>query len=551
MDAGVKSSALAGEVQERMLEEQLAEGLKPQKTDGLYAKYVLFVLFLVCVLNFLDRQILTVLAEDIKADLGLTDAKMGFLAGAAFAVFYATFGITLGRLADVWSRKKLISIGLGFWSLMTVLSGLTRSFVPLAACRFGVGAGEASAIPSGYSLLYDYFSPKVRTTVLALYASGVIVGGGLGIFLGGQILEAWKTAWPDSSLAPFGLAGWQAAFMTVGLPGLLIAFWVATLREPMRGLSDGIASKPHGNPFGEAATVMMSVLPVTNIIVMVREKAPKDIIVYNLILALLIVVGGYALSVATGDVMQWAALSFGIYAAVSWAQCLSVRDPVVFGMIFRCKSMLYLIIGAALFVFSAATSFWIIPFFQRYHGVSAAEVGNVLGIGHIVLGCTGIILGGVLADKLRHFTPKGKIYVCLVAYAISMCSGISVLLVDDLHIAYGAELFAYFVGPMTIGPMVSTVNDLVLPRGRATSSSAFTMVQTLFGFALAPYVVGFISDSLAATGVDEGVALQQGILWPKLIIGLLGLLFMMLVMRHLEADEAGLKERARALGEEI
>ena len=128
---------------------------EPAQQGGRYANYVLAVLMIVYVFNFIDRQILSILAEEIKADLGITDADIGFLYGTAFAVFYAVFGIPLGRLADVWVRKNLISVGLAFWSLMTALSGTARNFASLATFRFGVGIGEASATPAAFSMLSD------------------------------------------------------------------------------------------------------------------------------------------------------------------------------------------------------------------------------------------------------------------------------------------------------------------------------------------------------------------------------------------------------------
>lgn len=109
---------------------------------------------------------------------------------------------------------------------MTVLLGAARSFVPLSLCRFGVAAGEASATPAAFSLLYDYFPPKMRTTVLAIYGSGGAIGAGLGLFLGGMILDTWNAAYPDPSVAPLGLKAWQASFVVVGLPGVLMACWV-------------------------------------------------------------------------------------------------------------------------------------------------------------------------------------------------------------------------------------------------------------------------------------------------------------------------------------
>ncbi|SVB31672.1 uncharacterized protein METZ01_LOCUS184526, partial [marine metagenome] len=173
------------------------------KVGGAYAHYVLFVLVIVYVFNFIDRNILSILSQEIQADLGVTDAQMGFLYGTVFAVFYAVFGIPLARFADVWVRRSLISVGLLFWSVMTALSGFAKSFPMLATFRIGVGVGEASASPAAYSMLSDYYHPRLRATVLAIYSSGVYIGGGIGLFLGGFIMETWNTWYPDSTTAPF------------------------------------------------------------------------------------------------------------------------------------------------------------------------------------------------------------------------------------------------------------------------------------------------------------------------------------------------------------
>ena len=173
---------------------------------GPYARYVLVILTLVYVFNFVDRQILAILAPEIQRELGVSDADISFLYGTAFAVFYAVFGIPLGRLADVWTRRTLIALGLAVWSGMTALSGTARSFGSLAAYRIGVGIGEASASPAAFSLLGDWFSPRMRGFALAIYSSGVYIGAGIGIFLGGWIVEGWRALYPEGG-APFGLAG--------------------------------------------------------------------------------------------------------------------------------------------------------------------------------------------------------------------------------------------------------------------------------------------------------------------------------------------------------
>ena len=171
------------------------ETLPVTRASG-YSWYVLGVLVVVYILNFIDRQVVSILAVDIKADLGLTDSDMGFLGGAAFAVFYALFGIPLGRLADNWSRVKLLSIGLALWSTMTALSGFAWNQISLTFARMGVGIGEATASPTAYSLISDYFPKHQRATALAIYSSGLYLGGGVSLGVGAWIVQAWNTAYP-------------------------------------------------------------------------------------------------------------------------------------------------------------------------------------------------------------------------------------------------------------------------------------------------------------------------------------------------------------------
>src|SRR5216684_8826976 len=192
--------------------------------DSAYAYYVLAVLFVVYIFNFIDRQILAILLQPIKEDLKISDTALGFLTGFAFAVFYTFAGLPLARLADRWVRRSLIAISIAIWSVMTATSGLARGFTDLALARIGVGIGEAGATPPAHALLSDYFPPEKRATALALYASGIYVGVGLGFWLGGWINDAY---------------GWRMAFFVVGLPGIAMALLVRfTVREPVRGMSE-------------------------------------------------------------------------------------------------------------------------------------------------------------------------------------------------------------------------------------------------------------------------------------------------------------------------
>ena len=187
-------------------------------------RYVLGVLLVVYTFNFIDRQILSILLESIKRDLQLSDQALGFLAGFAFAAFYATLGIPIALWADRGNRRNLIAVSLALWSAMTAVCGLAQNFLHLALARVGVGIGEAGCSPPSHSILSDYYPPSERATALGIYALGIPFGIMFGLFLGGWINEIF---------------GWRRAFLVVGLPGLALAVLVRyTLPEPQRGLSD-------------------------------------------------------------------------------------------------------------------------------------------------------------------------------------------------------------------------------------------------------------------------------------------------------------------------
>jgi MFS family permease len=365
----------------------------------------------VYIFNFIDRQILSILNEDIKADLGLTDAHMGFLFGTAFAVFYAIFGLPLGRLADIWVRKNMIAIGLFFWSLMTVLSGTSRGFFSLATFRIGVGIGESSASPAAWSMLSDYFPPHLRATAVAIYSGGVYVGAGVGMLIGGQIVARWNSAFPVVAEAPFGLVGWQVAFFAVGILGLIMTLWVWTLKEPERGRSEGLVPPPpHPAPFREFARELAAVIPPFTIITLAREVGTRSALM-NLVIVASCAGTAWGLTVTVGSPEQWIALGIGLYAFFSWVQALKYRDPAAFAMIYANKSMMFGLIGFASCGFvTYGVGYWGAPFFMRVHGESTATVGTVLGLTAITAGWFGVTAGGVVSDWLKVRTPYARVY---------------------------------------------------------------------------------------------------------------------------------------------
>ncbi|MDQ1191596.1 MFS family permease [Brevundimonas vesicularis] len=194
---------------------------EPAPRRSAYRYYVVVVLVLIYAVNFLDRQIMAILVTPIGEELNLSDTQLGMLSGVAFALFYATLGLPIARLADRHNRVKIIAVSCAIWSGFTVCCGLAGNFLQLAAARVGVGIGEAGGSPPSYSIIADYFPPQERGYAMSLYSLGIPLGITLGTAFGAVVADAY---------------GWRAAFFAAGAPGLLLSFLlVTTVREPLRG----------------------------------------------------------------------------------------------------------------------------------------------------------------------------------------------------------------------------------------------------------------------------------------------------------------------------
>jgi MFS family permease len=199
-----------------------------------YSWYVVVVLLLAYILAFIDREVIALLVPDIKRDLQISDTQMSFLLGGAFAVFYTFFGVLIAWLADSGNRRWLIFAGVTVWSAMTMLCGVATSYWGLFAARVGVGAGEAALNPPAMSLLKDYFPPDRLGRAIGLYTAGVSSGSGLAFIIGGsvypRVVAAGPADWPIVGI----VQPWQQMFIWVGLPGVVIALLLLTIREPVR-----------------------------------------------------------------------------------------------------------------------------------------------------------------------------------------------------------------------------------------------------------------------------------------------------------------------------
>jgi MFS family permease len=205
-----------------------AGAIPTQPFSTAYTRYAMFLLLGIYIVNFLDRQVINILAEPIKNDLGLADWQLGLMSGLAFAVFYTVLGIPIARLAERKNRPIIIGTAVAAWSGFTVLCGTAQNFVQLVLFRIGVGVGEAGCTPPAHSLIADYVAKEKRASALAFYSMGTPIGGLLGLIMGGLVADAY---------------GWRVAFVVAGLPGIIFALlaWF-TLKEPRKVMAQHSAT---------------------------------------------------------------------------------------------------------------------------------------------------------------------------------------------------------------------------------------------------------------------------------------------------------------------
>lgn len=500
------------------------------------AWFALGVLVLANILNYLDRFIVSILAQAIKVDLKLDDAELGFLLGTAFAVFYSIVGIAMGGIADRLSRKKVMAFGLLLWSGMTAMGGLATSFGTLAIARIGVGVGEASANPCSQSLAADIFPPQRRALAMALLLSGVFIGSAGALIIGGWFLENWSTACASVPFAfACGIAPWQAALFGVGLPGIPLALLVLTIREPVRPVRE------EGSATYFVLREFAAALPPFTVLTTYRLRGVPGM-VRNLTFAGAIAAVSALLVLLTGDIAQWAAFGLGVYAVVTWGQVQSYRDKPLFRLTFGDPTFVMGISATALVAcIGGAVSTWSAPYAMRTFHLSPMEIGASLGVVHTVGAILGVILGGVLTDRWK----KRDLRAPLGMTAITLLG--TVLFIPLMLFAPGVQGFLAFYFCLSVasslwaGGIAAMVQDLVIQRMRGSAAACFSLVSIVVASGTGPYWAGKVST---VTG-----SLTTGML-SLLVLAPFALLLLWLTARRLPMETAEARlARAIAAGE--
>ena len=271
--------------------------------------YALGLLTVVYTFNFVDRQLLSILQESIKADLLLSDQQLGLLTGFAFALFYTVAGIPIARYADRNNRRNVVAIAIALWSFMTAISGLVQNYLQLLLARIGVGVGEAEGSPPAHSMISDIFPPERRASALAFYSMGINFGILFGFLAGGWLNEFFD---------------WRVAFFVVGAPGIVVALFVRyTLREPMRGLMEDRQDVARDTPFSEVLKLLWSRLSFRHLAIGGALNAFAGYSSSNWTASFMI----RSHDMSTGELGTWLALIMGVGGAIGvfWGSYIAER----------------------------------------------------------------------------------------------------------------------------------------------------------------------------------------------------------------------------------
>ena len=416
-----------------------------------YRTYVLIVLTAVYTLNFIDRNLINVIAQPIIAEFKLSDSQFGFLNGLPFAMFYALMGIPIAMAADRYNRVVIVSLCISLWSVMAATCGFATSFLFLLIARVGVAIGEAGGTPPSNSVLADYYKPKNRAAALSVFATGVTIGSALANYFGGPIARnlngpALKRIFEENdwqwalNLADWSqVAGWRVAFVVVGLPGVVIGLLTLfTIKEPPRGYSD-----PPGRGVAGERTGLGDTL---------RALASKP---------------------------------------TFWSMALGAS---IIGLV-----------GYGLVAFQA-------PLAQRLHGVDPGTFALQFGGPLAIFAALGTFVAGMIIDRLTPRMPKAVSIVPVVGMVLAVPLYIYAYTRPTEEL-YSVSRPMWCIGVMLhymyLGSQYTIGQGVVSQRMRASAIAILLLIIGLIGNGLGAQTVGWLSDFFMNSRLeDAGVAGQ-------------------------------------------
>jgi MFS family permease len=490
-----------------------------------YAAYALGLLTLINLLNYADRNVVFALFEPIKRDLRLTDQQLGWI-GSAYIIVLSLAALPLGVIGDLRSRRGVITFGVTLWSASTALSGLARSFWHLFAFRALVGVGEAGYAPTSQAIIAAYYRGARRAMAMGIYSAGMAIGGLLGVWVGGELYRA--------------LDSWRLTFVAMGAPGLLLALLAARLREP-----DQRPPRPLRGWLARAARWSRSQL-----LLVLRVASPL------LVLAAVGALLSGVLLLFRGAPAEVDAAVFGVCVAIGAAWTVKRLVPIAvsrtqqagavaataveeFGhalaVVLRTPTLIWIFLGGALITFAVnGLIAWAPSFLQRAHGLPVDEVGRRFGWIALVGGVGGALAGGRLADSLLVRWRGGRVFMTGVGFLLGAPVCTALILVTDLGVFAPLLLATYFFYTLYNGPLAAVLFDVVPEAVRASVLGAFVLFSHLAGDAMAPPLIGYISDVVGARAGPEAGLRTAMLVLPA--AGVLGGLLILVALRTVGRD---------------
>ncbi len=474
-----------------------------------YAWYALFLLSFINLLNYLDRNVIFALFEPIKSALSISDAQLGWL-GSAYVLVFSVAAVPFGVMSDLRSRRAVIAFGVALWSLFTMLSGMVENYHQLFICRAAVGIGEAAFGAAAASLVADYFTDRKRAVALGILSAGLVIGGGLGIWLGGKLSQAY---------------GWRTAFMVVGAPGFICAILAARLKDPTRVLAV-IKVRPYlrqlkergyslARQFGPTLAGLL-LASVVSVLLDLRFGADSrwDIAAFSMIAG-----AGFAL-----NIWQWVRqirakriddTPFGGEMTGAFEEMLGALHRVL-----ATPTLMYVFAGGALISFGMnGLVGWAPTFVSRELRMSPAEVSDLLGWPLLIFGVLGTLTGGAMADSLRRWTQAGRIIT--IAFGMLVGGALALVLLQLRDMTMFKIVFAASIFFLTFynGPIVAAIFDVVPARIGATVAGVYLLFTHLAGDAIAFPLVGGLSDRF---GIENAILLLPAVAMAGGLVTLAG-----------------------------
>jgi MFS transporter, Spinster family, sphingosine-1-phosphate transporter len=487
--------------------------------------YVLGLLTLINFFNYADRNVVFAVFEPLKHDLQLSDQQLGWI-GSAYIIVLSLAALPLGVLGDLRTRRGVIAWGVGLWSLFTSLGGAVRNFWQLFACRALVGVGEAGYGPVSQALIAEYFRERRRALAIGVYSVGMALGGVVGIWLGGFLAETY---------------GWRYAFLWLGVPGFLLALLASRLHEPARHAPAPIRTTLRRlTTTGlrramryAAPTIALSALGavVSGILALVRGGPnDMDVAVFGLFVGV-----GVAWTVVRLIPLAWQTTTGAQrVAATALEEFLEAA-----GTVLRVPTLIWIFVGGALVTFAVnGLIAWAASFMQRVHGFPVSEVGREFGIWGLSGGALGALVGGRLADGISDRWAGGRVMVAGAGFLLGTPVCAALILTRDLGWFVPLVFATYFFYTWYNGPLAAVIFDVVPAAVRSSVMGAFLLFSHLAGDAVAPPLIGYLSDRLQSVWhlpADEALR-RAMLLLPT--VGLVGGLVILLGLRTVARDMA-------------